>query len=162
MKEAFCSNKLLCTFQSPSVFEFPVSIFWWSKNGCNMGGDMVGNFLPQTSASSFHPKNPSWLGFLVWHFRNFLSLFLPMGQSFTFFFLRLNIKGGHPVGYLLRLMVFWQGMISAWLCEIEGSIQEISVLLHHKIREDRPAQETSKDKPNKRTQTIFGGEVPSL
>ena len=66
---------------------------------------MVGNFLPQNSASSFHPKNPSWLGFLVWQFRKFVSLFLPMGQSFTFFF-SFKHQGGHPVAYLLRLMGF--------------------------------------------------------
>lgn len=71
-------------------------------------GDMVGtsNFLPQSSASSFYPKIPSWLGFLVWQFRNFASLFLPMGQSFTFFFSFKHIKGVIQGGFLLRFMGF--------------------------------------------------------
>lgn len=58
-----------------------------------------------------------------------------MGQSFTFLF-RLNIKG------VIQWVIF---------LEIHGSILP-KYQCFYTIREDPPAQETSKDKPNKRTQ----------
>ena len=75
------------------------------QNGCNVRGDMVGNFLPQNSASSFHPKNPSWLGFLVWQFPKICVPLFAHGSEFHVFF-SFKHQGGHPVAYLLRLMGF--------------------------------------------------------
>ena len=67
-----------------------------------IGGDMVGtsNFLPQNSASSFHPKIPSWLGFLVWQFQKILHpSFCRWVRVSRFFFFVQTHQGSHPGGF---------------------------------------------------------------
>ena len=166
MKEAFCSKKLLYTFPSPSVFEFPVSIFW-SKMAA-IGGDMVGpsNFLPQNSASSFHPKIPSWLGFLVWQFQKILHPSFCPWVTVSRFFCFKRIKGVIQGGFLLRFMGFLTPGMSSTLTLLDPWLHPRNIsaftplmlsnqlMFNNRIREDRRAQETfRKDKPNKRTQS---------
>ena len=122
-----------CMKESPSVFEFPVSIFWWSKMDAMWGATWWVTFYLKTQPQAFIQKIPvglvSWFG----SSENLCPSFCPWVRVSRFFF-RLNIKGVIQwlicldwwvlMGFLLRRNEFH---LTLW--DFHGSFQEISDIM---------------------------------